>query len=82
MVSLNSYRIVDYLKCNNLQVTYYEATPNGCLVSGPVDFQIRMWAGSIGHYIIMPISDEMLKRLLFFRLVTAFLVTCENEDVQ
>ena len=32
---------------------------------------------------IMPsLSDEMFKRLLFFRLVTAFLVICENADVQ
>ena len=39
-----------------------------------VDFQIGMRAGGIGHYIIMPLSDEMLKYLLFFRFVTAFLV--------
>ena len=60
----------------------HKATPIGCLVSGPVDFQIGMRAGGIGHHIIMPLSDEMLKHLLFFRLVTAFLVTCENADVQ
>ena len=30
----------------------------------------------------MPLSDEMFKiHLLFFRLVTAFLVTCENANV-
>ena len=30
-----------------------KATPNGCLVSGPGDFQIRMRAGGFSHYIIM-----------------------------
>ena len=60
----------------------YKVTPIGCLVSGLVDFQIGMRAGGIGHHIIMPLSDEMLKHLLFFRLVTVFLVTCENGDVQ
>ena len=59
-----------------------KTTPNDCLVSGSVDFQIGMRVGGIGHYIIMPLSDEMLKHLLFFRLVTVFLVTCENGDVQ
>ena len=45
-----------------------KATPNGRLVSGPVDFQIGMQVGGIRHHIIMPLSDEMLKHLLFFRL--------------
>ena len=27
-----------------------KATPNGCLVSGPGDFQIRMQAGGFSHY--------------------------------
>ena len=56
----------------------HKAIPNGCLVSGPVAFQIGMQAGGIQW----PLSYEMLKYLLFFRLVTAFLVTCENVDVQ
>ena len=30
----------------------------------------------------MPSSDEMFKTFAIFRLVTAFLVTCENADVQ
>ena len=59
-----------------------KATPNGCLVSGPVEFQIGMWVGGICLYIIMPLSDEILKYLLFYRLVTAFLVTRENADAQ
>ena len=55
------------------------ATPNGCLVSGPVDFQIGMRAGGIGHYISLCLNVETFA---VFRLVTAFLVTCENADVQ
>ena len=35
-------------------------TPNGCLVSGPVDFQIRMRA-VIAIISIMKLSDEMFK---------------------
>ena len=34
-----------------------------------VDLQLEMRAGGIGHYIIMPLSNEMLKHLLFFKLV-------------
>ena len=47
----------------------WQATPNGCLVSGPDDFQIGMRAGGIGHYITVPLSDEMLKHLLFSGLL-------------
>ena len=53
------------------------------MVCGPVDFQIGVQAGGIGYYIIMPLSDEMLKYFsAVFRLVTAFLFTCEDADVQ
>ena len=35
-----------------------KATPNGCQISGPVDFQIGMWVGSDCHYIIIPLNDK------------------------
>ena len=48
-----------------------QATPNSCLVSGPVDFQIVMWASGNCHYIIIPFSDEMCKTsmLVHFQLL-------------
>ena len=39
-----------------------QATPNGCLVSGPVDFQKGMGEGGNCHY-IMSLSDEMFKTI-------------------
>ena len=39
----------------------YQATSNGCLVSGPVDFEIvlEIWTGGNRCYIIIPFSDEI-----------------------
>ena len=48
-----------------------KATPNGCLVSGFVDFQIGIQVGSNCHYIIISLSDKCIKQLLFSRLVHA-----------
>ena len=39
-------------------IIMHKATPNGCLVSGPDDFQIGMRAGGNCHYNIIPFSDE------------------------
>ena len=50
-----------------------KATPNGRLISGPVDFQIGMRVGNNCHYIIIPLNDKCVKHLLFSRLVNAFL---------
>ena len=44
----------------------YKATPNGCLVSGPVDFQIVMRVGDNCHFIIMALSDKMIKTFAYF----------------
>ena len=35
-----------------------KATPSGILVSGPVDFEERMWTGTFHHYLIVVISIE------------------------
>ena len=48
IIMLNYYAII----------IMHKATPNGCLVSGPDDFQIGMRAGSNCHYNIIPFSDE------------------------
>ena len=55
-----------------------KATPNGCLISGPDDFQIRMWVGGFGHYIIMPFSDEMCKIFAIFHNFTDLLLHLEH----
>ena len=47
-----------------------------------IDFQIWMWAGSNCHYTSMSLRNEIFKTFAVLRLVTAFLVTCENADVQ
>ena len=47
-----------------------------------IDFQIWMWAGNNCQYTSMLLSNEISKTFAVFRLVTAFLVTCENADVQ
>ena len=46
---------VDWVCCCHLLKTKHcclcpKATPNHCLVSGPVDIQIGMWAGGNCHY--------------------------------
>ena len=46
-----------------------KVTPNGCLVSGPIDFQIGMEAAGNHHYIIIPFSDEMCKTFAVFQAV-------------
>ena len=49
-----------------------KATPNGCLVSGPGDFQIRMRAGGFSHYIIMIFMYKTFAiRYHYYRLVSA-----------
>ena len=47
-----------------------------------IDFQIWTWAGSNCHYTSMSLSNKISKTFAVLRLVTAFLVTCENADVQ
>ena len=47
-------------KSINKRFLLAKATPNGCLVSGPSDFQIRMRADGFSHYIIMILCTKYL----------------------
>ena len=69
---------ISYNKINNcFNMLCYKAIPSGCLVSGPDDFQIRIREGGLGHYIIMPFSDEMCKIFAIFHNFTDLLLHLE-----